>query len=42
MPELPASSLYVGSSVTILGRQLSIVDYADEFTRRTIESASQR
>ena len=37
-PEL----LYVGSTVTILSRQLKILDYGDEFTKSQLQTKSER
>jgi hypothetical protein len=37
-PEL----LYVGSTVTILSRQLKIIDYGDEFTRSKVQDRVER
>ena len=33
---------FVGGCCTVLGRQLKIVDYGDEYTRRTLSAVTQR
>lgn len=37
-PEL----LFVGSTVTILSRQLKLIDFGDEFTRAQLQAKSER
>jgi nucleoside-diphosphate kinase len=39
---LKTELFFVGSKVTIFGRQLDIVDYGDAFTQRTLADAKQR
>jgi len=39
-PNVSAKDLYKGGIVTIYSRQLEIVDYGDDFTRKIFESAS--
>lgn len=39
---LSVKDLFVGASVNILGRQLVLVDYADEYTRRLLGSAREQ
>jgi len=34
--------LYIGASINVLGRQLQIVDYGDDFTRRTLSNKLER
>lgn len=36
------SDLYVGNQIIVYARQLNIVDYADDWTRKTMESATQK
>jgi nucleoside-diphosphate kinase len=38
--ELP--QLYVGSTITVFSRQLLIIAYGDEASRRAVEARSQR
>lgn len=33
---------FVGGCCTVLGRQLKIVDYGDEYTRKTLSAVKQR
>ncbi|GIL72238.1 hypothetical protein Vretimale_290 [Volvox reticuliferus] len=40
--ELRSSLLYIGSMVTIFGRQLKLTEYGDDFTRNSIESQTER
>lgn len=37
-----ASQLYVGSIVTVFARQLHIIAYGDEATRRAVEARAER
>ncbi len=37
-PEL----LFVGSTITVFARQLKLIDYGDEYTRKAIESKSEK
>lgn len=34
--------LYVGSVIVVYTRQLRLIDYGDEFTRKTLEARSER
>eukprot|EP01147_Barroeca_monosierra_P008402 gene8402-930_t len=34
--DIPSSALFVGASINVLSRQLNIIDYADEYTRKTL------
>jgi nucleoside-diphosphate kinase len=36
-PSVKPENLYIGSIVTVYSRQLHIVDYADEHTRKKLE-----
>jgi len=36
-PEIKASTLYLGSEITIYSRQYKIIAYADEFTKKALE-----
>jgi nucleoside-diphosphate kinase len=36
------AQLYVGSTVTVFARQLHIIAYGDEASRRAVEGRSQR
>ncbi|KXZ44028.1 hypothetical protein GPECTOR_75g752 [Gonium pectorale] len=40
--ELRPSLLYIGSKVTVFGRQLKLIEYGDDFTRNSIESQTER
>ena len=40
--DLQADQLYIGSTITVYGRQLKLVEYGDEFTRNSLESNSER
>jgi len=40
--EVSLAQMYIGSTVTVLARQLKIVDYADEHTRQQLESMKGR
>lgn len=40
--ELKPERVYVGARVTIFGRQLDVVDYGDEHTRKALEDVQQR
>lgn len=40
--EISMADMYIGSTVTVLSRQLKIVDYADEYTRRALETLKCR
>ncbi|PNH12910.1 Nucleoside diphosphate kinase 7 [Tetrabaena socialis] len=40
--ELKPALLYLGSTVTVFGRQLKITEYGDEFTQGKWESQSER
>lgn len=39
---LKAHLFFVGAVTTVFGRQLKIVDYGDEYTRKALEAAQQR
>jgi len=41
-PLASESDLFIGATVTIFARQLKIVDYCDEFTRRHVEKQKSR
>lgn len=40
--ELREQLLYIGSTVTVFGRQIKLVEYGDEFTRGKMESKSEK
>ena len=40
--DLQADQLYLGSTITVYGRQLKLVDYGDDFTRNSLASNSER
>lgn len=40
--QITADMLYVGAVVTVYSRQLRIVDYADEFTRKCLSNRQER
>lgn len=40
--EVTLKDLYIGSVVTILARQLTIIEYADVYTRNTLESSKSK
>lgn len=40
--EIGLSGLYIGAVVTVLSRQLKVIDYADDYTRRALESRKAR
>jgi len=40
--DLQAEQLYIGSTITVYGRQLKLMDYGDDFTRNSLESNSER
>lgn len=40
--ELRANLLYIGSTVTVFGRQIKLVEYGDDFTRGKLESKSEK
>lgn len=35
-PEITLEDLYIGNILTCYGRQLKIIDFADEFTRKQL------
>ena len=39
---ITAEMLYIGAVVTVYSRQLKIIDYADEFTRKRLSDAQER
>lgn len=41
-PQVTAKDLYVGATVTIFARQLKVVDYADDYTKKHMETLKQR
>eukprot|EP00397_Hematodinium_sp_SG-2012_P049650 GEMP01057355.1.p1 GENE.GEMP01057355.1~~GEMP01057355.1.p1 ORF type:complete len:205 (+),score=38.84 GEMP01057355.1:90-704(+) len=41
-PLVSAKDLYVGATVTIFARQLKVVDYVDEYTKKHMETLKQR
>ena len=42
LEDIKRELLYVGSTVTILSRQLKILDYGDEFTKSQLQTKSER
>lgn len=40
--QITADMLYVGAVVTVYSRQLRVVDYADEFTRKCLSNRQER
>ena len=40
--QLDSSLLYLGNKITVLSRQLTILEYNDEFTKGQMESKRQR
>lgn len=40
-PSVRPEHLYIGSVVTVYARQLTVVDYADEFTRKRLEASKE-
>jgi nucleoside-diphosphate kinase len=40
--EISLANMYIGSTVTILARQLKIVEYADDYTRKALENMKGR
>lgn len=41
-PEIALTGLYIGAVVTVLARQLKVIDYADDYTRRALENRKGR
>lgn len=41
-PSVKVEHLYIGARVTVFSRQLVVVGYADEFTRKKLESRQTR
>jgi len=41
-PELTEAELYPGATVTVFARQLALIEYGDESTRRAVESRTER
>jgi len=41
-PDISLGGLYIGAVVTVLARQLKVIDYADEYTRNKLESQKGR
>lgn len=41
-PHVKLGQLFVGATVTINARQLQVVEYADDFTRRTLTKTRQK
>lgn len=39
---ITADMLYIGAVVTVYSRQLKLVDYADEFTRKSLSNRQER
>ena len=39
---ITADMLYIGAVVTVYSRQLKLVDYADEFTRKCLSNRQER
>jgi len=40
-PAVTMKQLYIGSIITVYSRQLKVIEYADDFTKRTFASTSQ-
>ena len=40
--DISVADLYIGNSITLCGRLLSLVDYGDEYTRRKLGAQKQR
>jgi nucleoside-diphosphate kinase len=40
--EISIANMYIGSTVTIFGRQLKIVEYADDYTKKALENMKCR
>ena len=40
--ELRPELLFIGSKVTVFGRQIVLIEYGDEFTRSKMESKSEK
>lgn len=40
--ELSMADLYIGAVLTVLARQLKVIDYADEYTRKLLEARKSR
>jgi len=41
-PSVRMDDLYLGSTITVLGRQLNITDYADEYTGRKLQTKCEK
>jgi nucleoside-diphosphate kinase len=41
-PDFREELLYLGSTVTLLSRQLKIIDYGDEFTRSKMQTRHEK
>mgnify|MGYP001421995573 CR=1 FL=1 len=39
-PEIKLEDLYIGNILTCYGRQLKVIDFADEFTRKNLVGSS--
>ena len=39
---ITADMLYIGAVVTVYSRQLKLIDYADEFTRKRLSNMQER
>jgi len=39
---ITAEMLYIGAVITVYSRQLKLVDYADEFTRKCLSNRQER
>ena len=39
---ITAEMLYIGAVVTVYSRQLKLIDYADEFTRKRLSDTQER
>ena len=40
-PSVKEQDLYIGSTITVYSRQLKIVDFADEYTKKSISQSRQ-
>lgn len=40
--QITADMLYVGAVITVYSRQLRVVDYADDFTRKSLSNRQER
>ncbi|EGD79448.1 hypothetical protein PTSG_10014 [Salpingoeca rosetta] len=40
--DIPPSAIFIGACINVLSRQLNLVDYADEYTRKTLGSRQEQ